>query len=72
MRTRIRVSSRLCFVVMWVFSVPAFAQVDDDEFRPGLHAKYVAGGKTVERIDPVVAFDWGTTAPLDQGSRATG
>ena len=39
------------------------AQVDENEdFPSGLHAVYEAEGRQVERIDPDIAFDWGTAA----------
>ncbi len=36
---------------------------DEEDFPPGILARYTAEGKTIERIDPAVAFDWGTSAP---------
>ena len=42
---------------------PAFAQLDEDEFPPGLLATYTAGGKTVTRVEPDSSFDWGESAP---------
>lgn len=46
----------------WVAAAEfAVAQVDEDEeFPPGLLAVYEADGRRVERIDPDIAFDWGT------------
>ncbi|HUG91669.1 MAG TPA: PQQ-dependent sugar dehydrogenase [Planctomycetaceae bacterium] len=42
----------------------AAAQDDSDEdFPPGLVARYAAGGRTVERVDPDVAFVWNGDAP---------
>jgi len=49
-------------ILACLFASPAVAQ-DDDDFLPGLHAKYTAGGKTVSRIDDDLSFDWGTAAP---------
>src|SRR5438067_13934340 len=41
----------------------AVAQDDEDSpFRPGLAATYTAGGRSVQRIDEVVAFDWADAA----------
>ena len=39
----------------------------DDEYQPGLVGTYVAGGQTIERIDPDIAFDWKTAAPAAPG-----
>ncbi|HEY2893318.1 MAG TPA: PA14 domain-containing protein, partial [Pirellulales bacterium] len=42
----------------------AIAQDDEDSpFRPGLIATYMVGGKSLQRIDEVVAFDWQEAAP---------
>ncbi|MGH7201810.1 MAG: c-type cytochrome, partial [Planctomycetaceae bacterium] len=57
------------FRLLWIVAVAglvpvaAFAQSEEDDFPPGLLAKYTAGGKTIERIDPDVAFDWQDAAP---------
>ena len=57
----------LLFLVFTLGVVPApvFGQFGDEEedFPPGLKARYTAGGETIERIDPAVAFDWGKSAP---------
>jgi len=47
----------------------AFAQDEDEDFLPGLNAKYTAGGKTVARIDDDLSFDWGSDAPDTRLSR---
>ncbi|MEO2015281.1 MAG: c-type cytochrome, partial [Fuerstiella sp.] len=39
------------------------AQEDDEDFPPGLLAKYSAGEHTIERVDKVLSFDWGDAAP---------
>jgi glucose/arabinose dehydrogenase/mono/diheme cytochrome c family protein len=39
------------------------AERSEDELAPGLLARYAAGDRTIERIDPDVQFDWGTSAP---------
>ncbi|MCA9071358.1 MAG: hypothetical protein KDA84_20665, partial [Planctomycetaceae bacterium] len=36
---------------------------EESDFPPGLLAKYSIGQKTVERIDPTIAFDWKTASP---------
>ncbi len=36
---------------------------EDDDSHPALVARYVAGGKTIERIDRDVQFVWGTHSP---------
>ncbi|MBW3542492.1 MAG: c-type cytochrome, partial [Planctomycetes bacterium] len=47
-----------------VMCLPASAQDElDEDFPPGLLARYTAAGRTVERVDPDVAFDWGSAAP---------
>ncbi|MFQ5730665.1 MAG: PA14 domain-containing protein, partial [Planctomycetaceae bacterium] len=64
MRKRLQFPGPWGLVLIAAIVTPASAQDDDDDdFRPGLHAKYTAGKKTVERIDPDIAFDWGTAAP---------
>lgn len=50
---------------------PCRAQDEDEDFPPGLLAKYSVGDQSVERIDSVVSFDWGADSPderLPQGS----
>src|SRR5437773_10190019 len=46
-------------------AAPAAAQDNDEDspFRPGLVATYTADGKSVQRIDELVAFDWQDAAP---------
>lgn len=39
---------------------------EEDDYPPGLLATYQAGGKRIQRIDPDIAFNWGTSAPLPQ------
>ena len=42
----------------------AFGQFDDDEYRPGLIGRYDDHrGVTIDRVDPRVAFDWGSSRP---------
>jgi len=42
---------------------PADASIQDDEdFFPGLLARYTSGGQSVSRIDEVLSFDWGAAA----------
>ena len=43
------------------FAAPA--DEDDEEFRPGLVAEYLAGERAVTRIDSDVAFAWDEAAP---------
>lgn len=53
----------LC-VLLIVNSVPKFAQFDDDDdFPPGVVARYSAGNKTIVRIDSDIAFVWEESAP---------
>ncbi|MCH7988177.1 MAG: c-type cytochrome, partial [Planctomycetes bacterium] len=43
-----------------------FAQTQDEEaedFPPGMLARYSAGGKTIQRVDPDISFVWGVAAP---------
>ncbi len=49
-------------LVFWLMTTHVFGQFED-EFPPGLHATYSAGGKTVHRIDPDISFAWGESAP---------
>jgi len=47
------------------FPAAAFGQNDDDEaLSPGLLARFTAQGRTVECIDPDVAFTWDDDAPI--------
>jgi mono/diheme cytochrome c family protein len=56
-------------LILFTAASAAFAQDEDDDFLPGLHAKYTAGGKTVARIDDDLSFDWGGDAPDTRLSR---
>ena len=38
------------------------AQDDDEDFSPGLMARYTSGGHSVTRIDEGLSFDWGASA----------
>jgi mono/diheme cytochrome c family protein len=43
-----------------------FAQTqdeEDDDFPPGVLARYSSGGKMIQRVDPDISFVWGTAAP---------
>ncbi len=54
----------LCFFALGVFPQCVFGQVESEEdFPPGLLGQYTASGKTIERIDSSVAFDWGKASP---------
>jgi mono/diheme cytochrome c family protein len=44
-----------------VVANPANAQ--EDEFPPGLLGRYTSKGHTIERVDPRIAFDWGSESP---------
>ena len=59
---------RLAATSSYVFAATTVtAQVNkEEEFPPGLHAVYESGDRRVERIDPDIAFDWGTAAPDPQ------
>ncbi|MSR60134.1 MAG: c-type cytochrome [Planctomycetaceae bacterium] len=39
------------------------ADADGDELHPGLVARYSAGGKSIERVDPDVQFVWKNAVP---------
>lgn len=41
----------------------ATAQDDDDELIPGLVAKYSAGGRSIERVEPDVSQTWDSASP---------
>ncbi|MCH8830774.1 MAG: c-type cytochrome, partial [Planctomycetes bacterium] len=60
---RLRIA--ICLLIAIASPLSAFAQPDndDDDFLPGLHAKYTANGKTVERLDADVSFDWRSASP---------
>jgi len=57
----------LCLLYISVLLLPqtvfAQADIDEEDFPPGVFARYTAGGKTVERIDPDIAFSWDGFAP---------
>lgn len=50
---------------MLALATPAIAQFeeDDDEYPPGVLARYSSGGKTITRVEPDIAFDWGKSPP---------
>ena len=61
--------SRVAFYVLQVAVVSVLAsslaaQIDDDEFRPGLIAEYSnAAGQRCVRVDRAISFDWGRRPP---------
>jgi len=57
-----------CLLLMIVGRNLAAEEIDPEEgdYPPGLLATYQAGEKRVQRIDPDIAFNWGTSAPLPQ------
>ena len=60
-----KVHARLLAIAA-ILVVPAqlTAQLDDEEFRPGLVGSYqAAGGPVVQRADARIAFAWGSTPP---------
>jgi len=65
-----RFFSHAVFVAALIPSA-AVAQLDDEDFPPGLLAPYSIAEKTVERVDADVSFLWGEDAPdvrLPRGS----
>ncbi len=63
-RRFIRLSRGLAsLAVLLVLSSGLLADDDNDTF-PGLLVHYRAGGRTVTRIDPDVAFQWKTDSPI--------
>ncbi len=52
-----------CAFLLWGAQFAGAQPGEDEDFPPGLLAEYSANGKTVARIDPAVAFEWGTSAP---------
>lgn len=42
---------------------PASAEDEDDELVPGLLARFSAVGRTVERFDAGLSYDWGSASP---------
>ncbi|MCP4169815.1 MAG: c-type cytochrome, partial [Fuerstiella sp.] len=70
---RLWIATILCATTTTILSVPSLliAQEDDEDFPPGLLAKYSVGEHTIERVDKVLSFDWGGAAPdqrLPQGN----
>jgi mono/diheme cytochrome c family protein len=64
----ITMTYRRAFVTAWFACLAGaagigFAQEEDEDFSPGLLAKYVAGNKAIERIDPNVQFVWNADSP---------
>ncbi|MDG1896342.1 MAG: c-type cytochrome [Fuerstiella sp.] len=56
---------------MAIITVPSLsiAQEEDEDFPPGLLAKYSMDGDTIERVDKTLSFDWGSSAPDQRLSR---
>ena len=44
-------------------SASPLAAFQDEDFFPGLIGRYAAGEESVERVDDVLSFDWGSSAP---------
>ncbi|MCP4170022.1 MAG: c-type cytochrome [Fuerstiella sp.] len=62
---RLSIATVLCVTtttILTLSSVPA-VQEDDEDFPPGLLAKYAVGEHTIERVDKSVNFNWGAAAP---------
>lgn len=59
-RTSMRSTIILTTFVLCLHAIPALAQPEDDEFKPGLVGSYIDGrGDThVSRVDRQIAFDW--------------
>ncbi|MAG93034.1 MAG: hypothetical protein CMJ48_04725, partial [Planctomycetaceae bacterium] len=51
------------FVIASCLLTATTAIAQDEDFPPGMHARYAAAGETVERIDPGVQFVWGSDSP---------
>lgn len=69
---------RSCFRLSIIFlaavaslAPSAFAQLDEDEFPPGLLTTYKTGGKTITRIERGVSFTWGESSPDQRLSTGT-
>lgn len=61
--------NRSLFVFFWVATYTAFpsaSMAQDEEFKNGLIGSYRAKGQQFQRIDPDVAFHWGTSSPVSQ------
>ncbi|MBT6157316.1 MAG: c-type cytochrome [Planctomycetaceae bacterium] len=54
---------RLLVIVAALIPSTALAQLDDEDFPPGLLARYSVAEKTVERVDADVSFIWGEDTP---------
>ncbi|MBS0264003.1 MAG: c-type cytochrome [Planctomycetes bacterium] len=68
LRFRRRSGPRLALMLALVCAGPAVCQgqagaEDDDEFVPGLTARYTVAGQTLDRIDRDIHFDWGKQSP---------
>ena len=58
----LRFGFRQVAILISLSSTLLAGQAEDDDYPPGLLARYTAGGKDIERVDPDVQFAWG-----DQG-----
>jgi cbb3-type cytochrome oxidase cytochrome c subunit len=62
---RLWIATVLCITTTVILCLPSasMAQEEDDDFSPGLLARYSMGQDTVERVDWTLGFDWGGAAP---------
>ena len=54
---------RLWLLPIVLIATSVFGQDDDDEQPPGLRARYQVDTSVVERVDPDIAFAWGSGSP---------
>jgi cbb3-type cytochrome oxidase cytochrome c subunit len=54
-----------CWLSLFIafFAASVFGQDEDDEQPPGLRARYQVNDAVVERVDPDIAFQWGSSQP---------
>ena len=58
-----RFVSPLVLIAMLLATTQSPAQDDDEDFFPGVEARYSLGRRTVTRVDPEINFLWDTAAP---------
>ncbi len=54
---------RMWLATVLLMAAPVLGQDEDDEQPPGLLARYQVNEAVVERVDPDIAFQWGSAAP---------
>jgi mono/diheme cytochrome c family protein len=54
---------RLLLATLLLLPTPGFGAEEENDYPPGLLARYTAGGKSIERVDSDVAFVWEESPP---------